>query len=53
MTGLSFDYDNSGFGVLVESTVKMASADAPTTCDMKRPEIANVEGPPSRRPITV
>lgn len=36
--GVVFDYDNSGFGVLVESTVKMASADAPTTCDMKRPE---------------
>lgn len=32
-----FDYDNSGFGLVQEHTVKMASADAPTTCEMKRP----------------
>ncbi|MEM8751890.1 MAG: branched-chain amino acid ABC transporter substrate-binding protein [Pseudomonadota bacterium] len=35
--GVTFDYDNSGFGVVVESTVAMASADSPTTCEMKRP----------------
>ena len=34
---VEFDYDNSGFGVVTESTVEMASMDAPTTCDMKRP----------------
>lgn len=34
---IEFDYDNSGFGVLTESTVEMASMDAPTTCQMKRP----------------
>ena len=35
--GLTFDFDNSGYGLLVESTVKDASADAPTTCKMERP----------------
>lgn len=35
--GVSFDYDNSGFGLVVESTVKMAGADSATTCEMKRP----------------
>ena len=35
--GIVYDYDNSGYGVLVESTVNMASADASTTCDMKCP----------------
>jgi branched-chain amino acid transport system substrate-binding protein len=35
--GIEFDYDNSGFGVLTESTVEMASMDSPTTCEMKRP----------------
>jgi branched-chain amino acid transport system substrate-binding protein len=35
---IEFDYDNSGFGVLTESTVEMASMDSPTTCEMKRPE---------------
>tara|TARA_R110002094_G_scaffold56560_3_gene67605 strand:+ start:65 stop:1309 length:1245 start_codon:yes stop_codon:yes gene_type:complete len=34
---LDFDYDNSGYGVLTESTVVMASMDSPTTCQMKRP----------------
>ncbi len=34
---LMFDFDNSGFGLKVDSTVKMASADAPTSCKMKRP----------------
>jgi len=34
---VEFDYDNSGFGVVTESTVEMASMDAPTTCEMKRP----------------
>lgn len=31
------DRDNSGFGLVTQSTVKMASADSPTTCKMKRP----------------
>ncbi len=31
------DYDNSGYGMVLESTVEMASADSPTTCKMKRP----------------
>ncbi|MEM7545912.1 MAG: branched-chain amino acid ABC transporter substrate-binding protein [Pseudomonadota bacterium] len=34
---LTFDYDNSGFGVSVVKTVAMAAADSPTTCEMKRP----------------
>ncbi|MEP5152846.1 branched-chain amino acid ABC transporter substrate-binding protein [Planktotalea sp.] len=34
---IDFDYDQSGFGVLTESTVEMASMDSPTTCEMKRP----------------
>jgi branched-chain amino acid transport system substrate-binding protein len=35
--GITFDFDNSGYGLAVESTVKMASADSATTCQMKRP----------------
>ncbi|MCF3593182.1 branched-chain amino acid ABC transporter substrate-binding protein [Rhodobacteraceae bacterium LMO-12] len=35
--GITFTYDNSDYGVLQESTVTMASKDAPTTCEMKRP----------------
>ena len=35
---LDFDFDQSGFGVVTESTVEMASMDSPTTCEMKRPE---------------
>jgi len=35
---IEFDYDKSGFGVLTESTVEMASMDSPTSCEMKRPE---------------
>lgn len=35
--GVTFDFDNSGYGMVVEDTVKMASADSPTTCKMKRP----------------
>ncbi len=34
---ITFDYDNSGYGLLVESTVKDAAMDSPTTCKMKRP----------------
>ncbi|MCX7561683.1 branched-chain amino acid ABC transporter substrate-binding protein [Sulfitobacter sp. F26204] len=34
---IEFDYDNSGYGVLTESTVEMAAMDSPTTCKMKRP----------------
>ena len=32
-----FDLDNSGYGLLVESSVAMASADSATSCEMKRP----------------
>ena len=35
--GVTFDYDNSGFGLVAESTVTMAAMDSPTTCEMKRP----------------
>ncbi len=35
--GVTFDYDNSGFGVVTESTVTMAAMDSATTCEMKRP----------------
>lgn len=35
---IEFPYDGSTFGVKTESTVEMASMDAPTTCEMKRPE---------------
>lgn len=34
---IEFDYDQSGFGVYVESNVEMASMDIETTCEMKRP----------------
>lgn len=32
-----FDYDGSGFGLVKENTVQMASAGRPITCDMQRP----------------
>ncbi len=35
--GITHDFDNSGYGLKVESTVKMASADIATTCKMDRP----------------
>ena len=35
--GVTFDLDNSGFGLVVESSVEMAAKDSPTTCKMKRP----------------
>ena len=35
--GVVHDFDNSGYGLKVEKTVEMASAQAPTTCKMKRP----------------
>ncbi|MDQ2091855.1 branched-chain amino acid ABC transporter substrate-binding protein [Marimonas arenosa] len=35
--GVEFDYDGSGFGVVRESTVSMASMDIATTCNMERP----------------
>lgn len=34
---VTFDYDNSGFGVVSESTIEMAGMDSPTTCEMERP----------------
>ncbi|MGB3243504.1 MAG: branched-chain amino acid ABC transporter substrate-binding protein [Sulfitobacter sp.] len=36
--GVTFDMDNSGYGLVVESTVKNAGLDSPTTCEMERPE---------------
>ena len=35
---LTYDYDNSGFGMKTESVVEMAGMDSPTTCEMDRPE---------------
>ena len=35
--GVTYDYDNSGFGTVLESTVSMAAMDSATTCKMKRP----------------
>ncbi len=35
--GIMVDRDNSGFGLVTESTVTMAAADSATTCKMKRP----------------
>jgi branched-chain amino acid transport system substrate-binding protein len=35
--GVTFPFDGSTFGVVSEQTVEMASADAPTTCEMQRP----------------
>ncbi|MDU8928699.1 branched-chain amino acid ABC transporter substrate-binding protein [Alisedimentitalea sp. MJ-SS2] len=35
--GVTHDMDNSGFGLVAEKTVTMASADIETTCKMKRP----------------
>ena len=36
--GVTFDYDNSGYGLVAETTVTMAAMDSDTTCNMKRPE---------------
>lgn len=35
--GVQFDYDASGFGLVLESTVEMASAASKTACVMQRP----------------
>ncbi len=35
--GVVHDSDNSGYGLVTESTVAMASADSATSCKMKRP----------------
>ncbi|OED44163.1 branched-chain amino acid ABC transporter substrate-binding protein [Chromatiales bacterium (ex Bugula neritina AB1)] len=35
--GIKQDSDNSGFGLLLESSVEMASADVASSCKMKRP----------------
>ena len=35
--GITFDMDNSGFGLITESTVEMAAMDSASTCEMKRP----------------
>ncbi len=34
---VTFDSDNSGFGLVVESTIAAANTELPTTCKMKRP----------------
>ena len=34
---VDIDFDNSGYGIKMYKTVKMASMDSPTTCKMKRP----------------
>lgn len=34
---ITFDYDNSGFGLVSESNIVMAGMDSPTTCQMDRP----------------
>jgi branched-chain amino acid transport system substrate-binding protein len=34
---VDYDHDNSGYGVAVEKTITMASANIETTCKMKRP----------------
>ena len=34
---ITFDSDNSGYGLLVEKSVSSADAALPTTCEMKRP----------------
>jgi len=35
--GVTFAYDGSDFGLVVESTVEMAAMDSTSTCEMKRP----------------
>ena len=35
--GITFDFDNSGYGLYVENTVAMAGQDSHTTCRMQRP----------------
>jgi branched-chain amino acid transport system substrate-binding protein len=35
--GITFDLDNSGYGLITESTVEMAAMDSASTCEMKRP----------------
>ncbi|MEJ6501481.1 MAG: branched-chain amino acid ABC transporter substrate-binding protein [Rhodobacterales bacterium] len=35
--GVTYDYDKSGYGLVVESTVEMAGMDSPTSCKMERP----------------
>ena len=35
--GITFDLDNSGYGLITESTVEMAAMDSESTCKMKRP----------------
>ena len=35
--GVRFDYDNSGYGLHVDSTVALAGMDGATTCQMQRP----------------
>jgi branched-chain amino acid transport system substrate-binding protein len=34
---ITFDFDNSGFGLLLENKIDMDKATQPTTCKMQRP----------------
>ena len=35
--GITYDLDNSGYGLITESTVEMAAMDSESSCKMKRP----------------
>jgi branched-chain amino acid transport system substrate-binding protein len=35
--GITFDFDNSGFGLLLENKIEMDKVTQPTTCKMQRP----------------
>ncbi len=35
--GVTFDYDNSGYGLVVDSTVELAAMDSESSCKMRRP----------------
>ena len=35
--GITFDYDNSGYGLVSENKVEMAALESATTCKMRRP----------------
>jgi len=34
---ITFDFDNSGFGLLMENKIEMDKTTLPTTCKMERP----------------
>ncbi|MEM7520115.1 MAG: branched-chain amino acid ABC transporter substrate-binding protein [Pseudomonadota bacterium] len=37
---ITYDYDNSSYGIYAVKTIGMAAADSPTTCEMRRPDPA-------------